>query len=696
MAVCLSGLTGPAAFDTVGEPATLWQRWRIWNDEFELFVTASGIDDPKQQRALLLHLAGPGVREIFRTIPEETKGDAKDYKKAMASLNDYFKLKKNIPKARQNFLGARPAPGERINNFVTRLSSLAEHCEYGEEKDNMTRDQVLTHIKDKNLKSKLYRSENLTLSKLLEVVSQYHDKDAMILVQPDEEINRVELTEKQPPSVMKFQGRCWNCNKIGHLAKDCRCSRDHVCESCGRLCHFAVCCRYQPEHASNKNHTTSQRRTSLQTKGGGRREKVHAVTQQADGKESEDDAFYVFTATTSEALETLELCINDKIINVIVDSGASCNLMSEHVFHSLTGGKAPLAGCDKNVYAYTHPQPLELKGSCMLRVTVPQTKVSAIAEFYIVPGQAATLLGRKTSEMLAILKVGINVNNCSTNIDCVQPLDNKAALRLKFPAVFEGLGKLKSYQLKLHQDDSVPPVAQPLRRIPFSRRQKVTAKLKQLEELDVIEKVNGPTSWINPLVAVEKPDGDIRICLDMRQANCAILREKHPVPTVEETLQEISEAKVFSKLDLNMAFHQIELHPDSRDITTFAAPDGLYRYKRLLFGVNMATEKFQQLIWQILKDCPGAYNLHDDVRVVGRDHEEHDENLDKVMRKFEEHGLTLNYEKCVIGAKSMQYMGEVLTGEGLQVSKKRVEAIVDAPRPNSSLGFRQYQAPCGT
>ena len=86
----------------------------------------------------------------------------------------------------------------------------------------------------------------------------------------------------------------------------------------------------------------------------------------------------------------------------------------------------------------------------------------------------------------------------------------------------------------------------------------------------------------------------------------------------------------------------------------------------------MATETFQQLKWQILKDCPGAYNLHDDVRVVGRDHKEQDENLDKIMCKFEEHRLTLNYEKCVIGAKSMEYMGEVLTGEGLQVSKKRV------------------------
>ena len=212
--------------------------------------------------------------------------------------------------------------------------------------------------------------------------------------------------------------------------------------------------------------------------------------------------------------------------------------------------------------------------------------------------------------------------------------------------MFQGLGKLKGYQLKLHIDESVQLVAQPVRRIPFSRRAKVSERLEELLKLDVIEKVEGPTSWVNPLVVVaEKQSGDIRICLGMRQANQAILREKHPVPTVEETLQEVSYAKVFSKLDLNMAFHQIELHPDSRDITTFAVHDGLYRYKRLLFGVNMATEKFQQIVWQIIKDSPGAYNLHDDLRVTGADHKEHDENLERVMRELEECGLTLNYDK---------------------------------------------------
>ena len=254
--------------------------------------------------------------------------------------------------------------------------------------------------------------------------------------------------------------------------------------------------------------------------------------------------------------------------------------------------------CDKRVYAYASNEPLQLRGRCNLIVEVPQNFKSLNVEFYITRDKAATLLGRDTSELLGVLRV---VNTCELKHDAprdtAKQANRKAGLKAKFPKVFEGLGKLKDYQLKLHIDENVQPVAQQVRRIPFSRRAKVNKKLEELLKLDVIEKVEGPTSWVNPsvvvdnpLVVVEKPNGDIRICLDMRQANQAIVREKHPVPTVEETLQEVSYAKIFSKLDLNMAFHQTELHPDSRDITTFAAPNGLYRYKRLLFDINMAIE----------------------------------------------------------------------------------------------------------
>ena len=256
--------------------------------------------------------------------------------------------------------------------------------------------------------------------------------------------------------------------------------------------------------------------------------------------------------------------------------------------------------------------------------------------------------------------------------------------------MFTGLGKLKYFRLKLHVDESITQIAQAMRRIPFSSKQKVIDKLEELETLDVIEKVNGPTSWINPLVAVEKSNGDVRICLDMRQANRAILREKHPAPIIEETLQEMSGAEVFSKLDLNMAFHQIELAPESRDITTFAGPNGFYRYKRLLFGVNLATEKFQRIVWQILKDCPGRHNIHDDILVVGTSEEEHDEMLNEVMKKLEESGLTLNYDKCQIGVSSMEYLENVLTDKGLQVSDDKVKAIVQASRPKDQSELRSF------
>jgi len=136
-------------------------------------------------------------------------------------------------------------------------------------------------------------------------------------------------------------------------------------------------------------------------------------------------------------------------------------------------------------------------------------------------GMAATLLGREASELLGV-RVGVSINRCDVKSDDIENLANqiyrKALLKTKFSKVFQGFGKLKGYQLKLHIDENVQPVAQPVRRIPFSRRAKVTEKLEELLKPDVIGKVEGPKRWVNPLVVVEKPNGDIRICLDMRQA----------------------------------------------------------------------------------------------------------------------------------------------------------------------------------
>ena len=234
MAVCLSGLPGFPAFDTVGEHATLAHRWTTWKAQFELYVSASGISDATQKRALLLHLTGPRVRDIFNnSIPAEVRRGAKDFDKGIDSLSDHFKHRKNAPMARQTSLAAKPSAGETINNFIPRLQNLAEHCDYEAQRDNQARDCAISFIKERNLKAKLYRKETLSLGKLLEIVSQYHNKEVLTLV-PEGHINNFRADSRQG-------GKCWRCDKAGHFVKDCHRSRDRKCGKCGRVGHFEVC-----------------------------------------------------------------------------------------------------------------------------------------------------------------------------------------------------------------------------------------------------------------------------------------------------------------------------------------------------------------------------------------------------------------------------------------------------------------------
>jgi hypothetical protein len=115
---------------------------------------------------------------------------------------------------------------------------------------------------------------------------------------------------------------------------------------------------------------------------------------------------------------------------------------------------------------------------------------------------------------------------------------------------------------------------------------------------------------VNPVVVVAKANGEVRLCVDMRCANKAI-------PTIDEILQDMQEGSVFSKLDLKWGYHKIELSEETRSMTTFVTHKDLFRYKRLMFGISSAPEKYQQVIQQVLQDCSGTANISDDIIIYG-------------------------------------------------------------------------------
>lgn len=283
------------------------------------------------------------------------------------------------------------------------------------------------------------------------------------------------------------------------------------------------------------------------------------------------------------------------------------------------------------------------------------------------------MLGKDTATKLQVLKVGIDIAAVNT-----KPKDT--SLKEKYPSVFGGIGKLKERQIKIHVDPEIKPVAQPPRRTPFQLRPKVEEKISELINADIIELVNGPTPWVNPLVVVPKPNGDIRLCVDMQRANQAIVRERHPIPTVDGVIQSMNGSTVFSKLDLKWGYHQLELTPDSRGITTFGTHSGLYRYKRLLFGVSSASEQYQHEIQTALAGIEGQENISDDIIVHGKDQVQHDERLEMVIKRLSECGLTLNSQKCQLNMDKLTFMGLVLSAKGVGPNTEKVKA---SPRPGN-------------
>ena len=220
----------------------------------------------------------------------------------------------------------------------------------------------------------------------------------------------------------------------------------------------------------------------------------------------------------------------------------------------------------------------------------------------------------------------------------------------QFPEVFTGnVGRLKDFELELHIDSKVIPTQSAKRSIPIHYKEQVIEELNKMLKDGVIERVEGyPTGWLSELVIIPKAHkpGEIRLVVDAREANVAILRERHNTPTPEDLMFELNGAVRISKLDFQGGFGQIAIHPNSRHITVFRTPLGLMRYCTLVQGICCATEMFQRVIEQKLEGLNGVRNMIDDLFVWGRSQKEHDENLLALMVRLATLGLTCNIKKC--------------------------------------------------
>ena len=405
--------------------------------------------------------------------------------------------------------------------------------------------------------------------------------------------------------------------------------------------------------------------------------KVHHVASTPASSESSSEDEFIFTLKPTCQHKTtphVQISVNHTPIKMVIDTGASVDIIDELAFNTLQKN-TPLAlqRSTTRIFAYGATKQLPVMGK--FNATLDSSTGSTTSQIHVIEGNFGCLLSYKTASALGLIMLKINM------VKPEHPTHEQ--LLNEYAHIFDGIGTLKDFEVKLHIDESVPPVAQPPRRIPFHMRQKVSDALAKLERDGIIEKVSNATPWISPLVVIPKKDGDIRLCVDMRMANRAIQRERHPTPTVDDLIHTLNGATVFTKLDLRSGYHQLTLAEESRHITTFATHKGLRRYRKLNFGTNSASEIFQHVVSEQIRDIPNAVNISDDIIISGKTQAEHDDALRAIFQRFSLVGLTLNKDKCEFGQSQLTFFGFVFSGDGISPDPAKVDAIHNCPPPSS-------------
>ena len=261
----------------------------------------------------------------------------------------------------------------------------------------------------------------------------------------------------------------------------------------------------------------------------------------------------------------------------------------------------------------------------------------------------------------------------------------------QYPKLFTGLGTLgNEYKISL-KPDAKPYALHTARRVPISMRKAVEKELNRMEEsLGVISQIDEPLPWCAGMVVVPKPSGKVRICVDRKPLNENVMREFHPLPAVDETLAQLSGARIFTKLDANAGFWQIPLAKESRPLTTFITPFGRYQFNALPFGITSTPELFQKRMNALLSNLKGVLCLMDDVLVYGKDQREHDKRLEAVLQQIEAAGMTLNHDKCEVSETQLKFLGHIIDQSGVRADPAKTEAIIQMSAPQNVAEVRRF------
>ena len=546
---------------------------------------------------------------------------------------------------------------------MTDLKLKAQTCQFDTLRDSMIRDRIVLGVWSQRVRERLLREDDLDLGKAVKIcqAAEVTERQIETLSQKcsDGEANvhynrgrhnpkhkPVQTHSKHKPKT-NFT-KC-SCCDTAHAPRACP-AFNKSCNACCKSGHFARVCRSKP--------------------------KVRYVS-----RDESTDPTELFVGMVKADHDTRDerwsqnLRVEGKTISFKLDTGSDGNIISELEYRTITP-KPKLEKSETVMTSYSGG-PIPSLGVCCVSVQYKKRHIYAYMEV-VRDERRPALLGGTDCARLGLVK----------RVHAVTTKDMKSNILKSHLQLFHGSGSLPGVHTIVLKDDAAPVIHAP-RRVAVAKRPQLKRELDRQVSQGFLAKVIKPTDWVNSLVIVEKANGQMRLCIDPKDLNKVVKREHFQIPTKEEILGKLRDAKWFSKLDATAGFHQIKLDRPSSMLTTFNTPFGRYRYLRLPMGICSAPEVFHKTVHQFLEEFDGVTVYMDDIIVWGSTVEEHDERLMKALERLSEVGLVLNAEKCVFRQSEIEYLGEVVTQDGVKPDPNKIQAITEVPTPRDILELQR-------
>lgn len=235
------------------------------------------------------------------------------------------------------------------------------------------------------------------------------------------------------------------------------------------------------------------------------------------------------------------------------------------------------------------------------------------------------------------------------------------------------------------------PIYQKARRLAPKEREAVNKQIEEWLEQKIIR--HSKSDFTSPIVIVKKKDGSDRLCVDYRKVNQKIVKDRYPLPVMDEVLEKLYDAKIFTTLDLKNGFFHVDIEESSRKYTSFITPDGQYEFLKAPFGLCNSPAVFQRYINTVFQDLirQGYVIVYmDDAIIPGSDELDNLQKLEKVIKVAEEHGLIIKWKKCRFMRTTISFLGHVISCGSIRPSDEKIKAVKNFPQPNSIKQLQSF------